>query len=80
MTTFEIISILAGVAAIMGTCSGFVIWAISKLDSDVKIIANRLDQHMTAINQHVDSLNQRADSLNQIIIDMLKKQNNEKAQ
>ena len=53
------------VLAIIGSLGGFMFWIYSKIDSDVKTISNRLDQHITASSQ-------RTDQLYQMFIDLLK--------
>jgi hypothetical protein len=47
--------------ALLAALAGLIIWAVSKLDSDIKTIATRLDGHAARIDQ-----------LYHIIIDLIK--------
>ena len=44
--------------AIIGTLGAFIFWMFTKLDNDIKAIANRLDCHITSSNQRIDQLYQ----------------------
>lgn len=47
--------------AIIGATGAFILWAYSKLDSDIKSLGTRMDQHSARIDQ-----------LYQMFIDLLK--------
>lgn len=53
------------VIAIIGFLGGFMFWLFTKLDSDIKIIGNRVDQHVTTSSN-------RTDQLYQMFIELLK--------
>lgn len=51
--------------AIIGSLGTFIFWMFTKLDSDIKSLNNRLDQH-------ISSSSARTDQLYQMFIDLLK--------
>ena len=56
---------------VIGVLGAFIFWLVNKLDSDIKTLGNRLDQHITAINARVDSANDRIDFANQRTDDLI---------
>lgn len=61
-----IIGTNVGLVAVMG---GFILWAFSKLDADIKSIGNKVDAEMKAQTA-------RTDQLYQMFIDLLKERKN----
>jgi predicted CDP-diglyceride synthetase/phosphatidate cytidylyltransferase len=47
----QIITLIGVNIALVGALATLIIWAINKLDADVKSIGNRLDGHATRIDQ-----------------------------
>lgn len=65
-----------GLCAVVG---GFIIWAINRMDSDVKAISERMDADIKAIGNRLDGLGnrldshaQRIDQLYHMFVDLLK--------
>jgi hypothetical protein len=56
------------------TIIGTVLGAAAYLHSDFRVLENRLDTHIVAINERVDAANARTDALISILIDVVKKQ------
>jgi len=51
MDWIQVSAIIGANAALIGAMIGLVVWAVNKLDSDVKSICTRLDGHATRIDQ-----------------------------
>lgn len=60
-----------GLIAVVG---GFIFWAFSKLDSDIKSMSNRLDGEIKALASDIKAQTARTDQLYQMFIDLLKAQ------
>lgn len=65
--------------ALIGIVCTLVVWAVNKLDADVKSIGNRLDSHAQRIDQLYHQFNstlkqssERTDRLYQMFYDLLK--------
>ena len=68
--TYALMGVMVALAGIFST---LMFWIITKLDSDIKQICNRLDQHIASANARTDEMNARTDQLYQMFIDLLKK-------
>lgn len=62
-----VIAIVGTNLALAAIISGFIIWAFSKLDSDIKSLSNKIDTDMKAQTA-------RTDRLYEMFIDLLKEQ------
>jgi hypothetical protein len=51
------IAIIGTNIALMAVVGGFIVWAVNKLDGDIKAVGNRVD----ALSGRIDSLNTRLD-------------------
>ena len=60
---------IAGInIALIAAMSTWIVWAINKVDSDVKGISSRMDSQANRMDGHA----QRIDQLYQVILEMLK--------
>lgn len=71
-----VIAIVASNIGVAGILVGVMLWAFSKLDSDVKSVGNRIDGVARKIDADMRSHMQRTDQLYQMFIDLLKSQKN----
>lgn len=58
--------------AIIGSTGGFILWAFSKLDADMKSLSNDTKAQIQALSNRMDVQSQRTDQLYQMFIDLLK--------
>lgn len=60
--TFTIIAAVVGVnIALFGCIATLVVWAVNKIDSDVKSVGSRIDTDVKSIGVRMDSLASRMD-------------------
>lgn len=74
MTWSMVITIIGSNIALAGIFAGFVYWAFSKLDADIRSVSIKIDADMTAQTNRTDQLHKRTDQLYQMFIDLLKEQ------
>ena len=72
MDWIQVATIVGVNIALIATMITLVMWAMSKIDNDVKSIGNRLDQDIKSIGNRLDGHAQRIDQLYGIIVQMLK--------
>lgn len=58
--------------ALFGVMATLIIWAINKMDTDIKAIGNRLDNDIKSIASRLDGHASRIDQLYRMFIDLLK--------
>ncbi len=68
MPHIDIIAIIGTNIALMAVVGGFIVWAVNKLDTDIKSLSNRVD----AINNRMDGHAMRIDQLYQMFIQLIK--------
>lgn len=64
----QVLTIVGVNLALIGAMATLVIWAVNKLDDDIKTIGIRMDAHATRMDGHAT----RIDQLYQVILGMLK--------
>jgi hypothetical protein len=64
----EVIAIIGTNIALMAVVGAFIVWAVNKLDTDIKGLSSRVD----AINNRMDGHAMRIDQLYQMFIQLVK--------
>lgn len=75
MEWYHVLTIVGVNIALIGAVATLVIWAVNKLDSDIKSISNRMDGQDVKFNslaQRLDGHAMRIDQLYHMFIDLLK--------
>lgn len=71
----QLIALIGTNIALCSVFGGFTIWAINRMDADVKAISDRVDSlgnRMDSLGNRLDSHAQRIDQLYHMFVDLLK--------
>ncbi len=68
MDTGQLWTLIGVNLALFGAIASLVVWAIGKVDSDVKSVSNQI----TSISNRIDGHAQRIDQIYSVIVQMLK--------
>lgn len=68
----QVVAIVGTNVALCGFIAGFMLWAVNKLDGDIKSLGDRLEKNVDSLGRRLDGHATRIDQLYQMFIQLVK--------